>query len=119
MIKKTLCNKCEYEWISRVEKPKSCPRCKGRFDSKKINLINKLIAWAGNGEFVYEDNIPDESFSNDGLIHIVRNGQRYVGGLGQEVTKVKWVVNARKIAKEFGISKKESQKWIDKEYSHD
>ena len=26
------CYKCGYEWEQRVEKPKSCPRCKRRFD---------------------------------------------------------------------------------------
>ncbi len=26
------CELCEYEWLPRVEKPKSCPRCKRRFD---------------------------------------------------------------------------------------
>ena len=23
-----VCPKCKYEWISRVNKPKECPRCK-------------------------------------------------------------------------------------------
>lgn len=26
------CNKCGYEWASRIEEPKACPRCKRRFD---------------------------------------------------------------------------------------
>ncbi|MBI5066398.1 hypothetical protein HZA97_09265 [Candidatus Woesearchaeota archaeon] len=26
------CPRCEYIWISRVEKPKECPRCKNRLD---------------------------------------------------------------------------------------
>jgi len=26
------CNHCNYEWESRIENPKSCPRCKYRFD---------------------------------------------------------------------------------------
>ncbi|MFH1589672.1 MAG: hypothetical protein ABIB43_03850 [archaeon] len=26
------CEHCEYEWISRIETPKACPRCKRRFD---------------------------------------------------------------------------------------
>lgn len=25
------CNRCGYEWGSRVEKPKECPRCKAYF----------------------------------------------------------------------------------------
>lgn len=28
------CNKCKYEWDSRKEKPKACPRCKTRLDVK-------------------------------------------------------------------------------------
>lgn len=28
------CQKCEYKWESRVEDPKSCPRCKTRLDYK-------------------------------------------------------------------------------------
>lgn len=27
-----ICNTCQYEWMSRVENPKACPRCKRRFD---------------------------------------------------------------------------------------
>jgi len=26
------CEKCSYEWEARVDNPKSCPRCKFRFD---------------------------------------------------------------------------------------
>jgi len=26
------CDNCDYEWEHRVERPKSCPRCKRRFD---------------------------------------------------------------------------------------
>ena len=26
------CNKCEYEWESRIDNPKACPRCKTRLD---------------------------------------------------------------------------------------
>jgi predicted Zn-ribbon and HTH transcriptional regulator len=29
MKKKTIkCNKCGYEWVPKVEKPKACPNCK-------------------------------------------------------------------------------------------
>ena len=28
------CKKCEYEWKTRLKNPKSCPRCKRRFDYK-------------------------------------------------------------------------------------
>lgn len=27
-----ICQICQYEWVSRVMNPKSCPRCKRRFD---------------------------------------------------------------------------------------
>jgi len=27
-----ICTICNYEWESRVESPKACPRCKRRFD---------------------------------------------------------------------------------------
>ena len=26
------CETCKYEWQSRIENPKACPRCKRRFD---------------------------------------------------------------------------------------
>ncbi len=29
------CSKCGYGWIPRVKQPKSCPRCKTRFDYPK------------------------------------------------------------------------------------
>jgi predicted Zn-ribbon and HTH transcriptional regulator len=32
--KKFKCKNCNYEWISRVEEPKTCPKCK-RYDWKK------------------------------------------------------------------------------------
>jgi len=39
-----LCEKCEYEWENRIENPKSCPRCKYRFDYKEIkNGVDKTI----------------------------------------------------------------------------
>jgi len=33
------CEKCSYEWVARVESPKSCPRCKFRFD---YDIVRKL-----------------------------------------------------------------------------
>jgi len=30
------CEHCEYEWETRVETPKACPRCKRRFDYNEI-----------------------------------------------------------------------------------
>lgn len=32
------CIKCEYEWESRVQEPKACPRCKTRLDYIKIKV---------------------------------------------------------------------------------
>ncbi len=33
------CPRCAYCWISRVENPKECPRCKNRLD-------RRLLKWA-------------------------------------------------------------------------
>ncbi len=33
-MSKNKCEKCKYEWIARVEKPKQCPNCKGRIKYK-------------------------------------------------------------------------------------
>jgi hypothetical protein len=35
--KTKICIYCKYEWKSRKDKPKECPRCKHRFDSPYIN----------------------------------------------------------------------------------
>lgn len=37
------CEFCTYSWSSRVEKPKSCPRCKRRFDYKEARLALEEI----------------------------------------------------------------------------
>ena len=38
-----ICEYCEYEWETRKENPKSCPRCKKRFDyPKKENTQEDL-----------------------------------------------------------------------------
>lgn len=37
--KKEKCEFCTYEWISRVKEPKSCPRCKRRFDYKDLREV--------------------------------------------------------------------------------
>lgn len=29
------CNNCGHEWISRIEKPKACPKCK-RYDYQDV-----------------------------------------------------------------------------------
>jgi predicted Zn-ribbon and HTH transcriptional regulator len=31
-----ICEHCEYDWSPRVSTPKSCPRCKRRFDYIKL-----------------------------------------------------------------------------------
>ena len=31
------CEKCQYEWKNRQDQPKSCPRCKRRFDYPKTS----------------------------------------------------------------------------------
>ena len=33
------CEFCAYRWISRVTAPKSCPRCKRRFDYREARLV--------------------------------------------------------------------------------
>ena len=40
------CGKCEYEWISRVDNPKACPRCKTRLDYEEV---------AGRTSAIFED----------------------------------------------------------------
>lgn len=34
-----ICEFCAYEWITRVDNPKSCPRCKRRFDYKEARIF--------------------------------------------------------------------------------
>jgi len=37
------CEFCDYRWSSRVDNPKSCPRCKRRLDYKDAKLVlNRL-----------------------------------------------------------------------------
>jgi len=38
-----VCEFCTYRWISRVVSPKSCPRCKKRFDYKDARLVLELL----------------------------------------------------------------------------
>jgi predicted Zn-ribbon and HTH transcriptional regulator len=33
------CEFCAYRWIAKVSKPKSCPRCKRRFDYKEAKIF--------------------------------------------------------------------------------
>ena len=35
-VNKMECLKCDYNWESRVENPKECPRCKVRLDYKEV-----------------------------------------------------------------------------------
>jgi len=37
------CEFCAYRWTSRVNNPKSCPRCKRRFDYKDVKLVLRAL----------------------------------------------------------------------------
>ncbi|MBI2564498.1 hypothetical protein HYV79_00720 [Candidatus Woesearchaeota archaeon] len=37
------CEYCTYGWFPRVESPKSCPRCKRRFDYKDIREVFQTL----------------------------------------------------------------------------
>lgn len=37
------CEKCDYEWTSRKEQPKACPRCKTRLDWLDHNNLMEEI----------------------------------------------------------------------------
>jgi hypothetical protein len=37
------CKFCFYSWQARVEQPKSCPRCKRRFDYEEAKEILKRV----------------------------------------------------------------------------
>ena len=37
------CELCTYNWIARVANPKSCPRCKRRFDYKEAEIVMKIL----------------------------------------------------------------------------
>ena len=37
------CEFCAYGWISKVDSPKSCPRCKRRFDYKDARLVLEVL----------------------------------------------------------------------------
>ena len=41
LLKKMICEYCEYKWETRKDKPKSCPRCKRRFDYPISKQDNK------------------------------------------------------------------------------
>ena len=36
---KMKCKICEYQWESRIESPKACPRCKRRFDYATVKKV--------------------------------------------------------------------------------
>lgn len=50
------CNLCKYEWVSRVEEPKCCPRCK-RYD------------WRGDGS-----GDTGEGGGKDGGVEVIAEG---------------------------------------------
>ena len=33
------CKTCEYAWETRIDNPKSCPRCKRRFDYSAVKVL--------------------------------------------------------------------------------
>uniref|UniRef100_A0A6H2A626 Uncharacterized protein n=1 Tax=viral metagenome TaxID=1070528 RepID=A0A6H2A626_9ZZZZ len=37
VLKKIKCKKCGYEWIPKIQKPKSCPSCK-QYQEKKSHV---------------------------------------------------------------------------------
>jgi primosomal protein N' len=37
------CHYCSYEWKERIKNPKSCPRCKHRFDYKMAQEVLKKL----------------------------------------------------------------------------
>lgn len=45
------CDFCEYDWVSRVEAPKACPRCKRRFDYPSVNGVEDLKSMVEDDEF--------------------------------------------------------------------
>jgi len=49
------CEFCRYNWISRVENPLSCPRCKRRFDYKEARIVLQKLG----KEFGYNNLIGD------------------------------------------------------------
>ena len=40
---KRACEFCTYRWIAKVDSPKSCPRCKRRFDYKDARLVLEML----------------------------------------------------------------------------
>ena len=40
---KMACEFCTYRWIAKVDSPKSCPRCKRRFDYKDARLVLEML----------------------------------------------------------------------------
>ena len=37
------CEFCTYRWTAKVKNPKSCPRCKRRFDYKDAKLVLEAL----------------------------------------------------------------------------
>ncbi|MBI2655418.1 hypothetical protein HYX06_03275 [Candidatus Woesearchaeota archaeon] len=37
------CKFCTYRWTAKVKNPKSCPRCKRRFDYKEARLVLEAL----------------------------------------------------------------------------
>ncbi|NOZ81409.1 MAG: hypothetical protein GXP63_07110 [DPANN group archaeon] len=39
-----ICNHCTYAWQTRVASPKSCPRCKRRFDYQEAKIVLRRLS---------------------------------------------------------------------------
>ena len=37
------CEFCTYRWVPKVDSPKSCPRCKRRFDYKEARIVLEAL----------------------------------------------------------------------------
>ena len=37
------CEFCTYRWVPKVQNPKSCPRCKRRFDYKEAKIVLEAL----------------------------------------------------------------------------
>ena len=58
-MKKMKCNKCGYEWVPRVDKPKECPNCKQMLKKViKLSLILfvLLFAYPAQAEYRFAEN---------------------------------------------------------------
>lgn len=69
-----------------------------------------------SADYQFSDTSPDRSFSDDGSVHIVRNGTRYCFNIGQDISRRDWTRRARSIGRQFGIGREEVDGWIRTEF---